>query len=201
MARGGLNKSALTQEKRALSSYRAFLPALELKRRTLLYARSREVLELAVHQEAGSRLLAEAADKLPMMAQDGLNLDDLLVVKAIERSEESIVGVRLPVLLRIEFHQPVLNGFLWPHWIEPAVQLAQDRVTAAIAEAISRKRLRLLDVAIAKTTQRVNLLEKRLIPQAAGRLRAIELRLAELERAGVVIAKIAKARMAGGKAL
>ena len=48
------------------------------------------------------------------------------------------------------------------------------------------------DAAVTKVTQRVNLFEKVLIPQARNNVRRIQIALGDVERAAVVTSKIAK---------
>jgi V/A-type H+-transporting ATPase subunit D len=61
---------------------------------------------------------------------------------------------------------------------------------------VERRCLTLLDEAVRTITQRVNLFDKVLIPQARDNIRRIQIFLADGERAAVVRAKIAKGKRA-----
>jgi V/A-type H+-transporting ATPase subunit D len=61
-----------------------------------------------------------------------------------------------------------------------------------IRSGIDRQRLEILDVAVKKVTQRVNLFDKLLIPRAEQNIKKIRIFLSDTERANVVRAKITK---------
>jgi V/A-type H+-transporting ATPase subunit D len=61
---------------------------------------------------------------------------------------------------------------------------------------VEERRLVLLDHAVRRITQRVNLFDKVLIPRTRENLRRIRIYLADAERSGVVRAKIAKRKRA-----
>jgi len=62
--------------------------------------------------------------------------------------------------------------------------------------AVQERRVALLDEAVRKVTQRVNLFEKVLIPRARENIKRIRIYLADAERAAVVRSKIAKRKRA-----
>ena len=61
---------------------------------------------------------------------------------------------------------------------------------------MQQRRGALLDAALRKVTQRVNLFEKVLIPRARDNIRRIRIYLGDAERAAVVRSKIAKRKRA-----
>jgi V/A-type H+-transporting ATPase subunit D len=61
---------------------------------------------------------------------------------------------------------------------------------------VERRRVALLEEAVRKVTQRVNLFEKVLIPRAKEHIRKIRIYLSDAERAAVVRSKIAKRKHA-----
>ncbi len=65
-----------------------------------------------------------------------------------------------------------------------------------VARQVEQRRLELLDAAVRKVTQRVNLFEKVLIPRSREHIRRIGIALSDAERAAVVRAKIAKGKRA-----
>ena len=66
---------------------------------------------------------------------------------------------------------------------------------------VQEKRMALLDVAVRKITQRVNLFEKVLIPRAKSNIRRIGIYLSDTETAGVVRSKLAKGKHAAEQRL
>jgi V/A-type H+-transporting ATPase subunit D len=70
----------------------------------------------------------------------------------------------------------------------------------AIRAQFERHRLDLLQVAVKRVTQRVNLFDKVLIPRTRRNIKRIQIYLSDAERAGVVQAKVAKKkRLAEGR--
>jgi len=65
-------------------------------------------------------------------------------------------------------------------------------VTHKALVQVTAERVRLLEVAARKVTQRTNLFEKILIPRAQGNIRKIRIYLADADRASVVRSKITK---------
>jgi V/A-type H+-transporting ATPase subunit D len=72
------------------------------------------------------------------------------------------------------------------------VVLLKQSVELQLKQLVLNKRLELLEVGLRKTTQRLNLFEKVLIPRAEKNIRKIRIALSDSERAGVIISKIAK---------
>jgi V/A-type H+-transporting ATPase subunit D len=66
---------------------------------------------------------------------------------------------------------------------------------------VEEKRLSLLNYAVQKITQRVNLFDKVLIPQAQAYIKKIQIYLSDAERAQVVQAKISKNKRAKERSL
>jgi len=60
--------------------------------------------------------------------------------------------------------------------------------------SVGRQRVERLQQAVLKVTQRVNLFEKVLIPEARENIKQIRIHLADTERAAVVRSKITKAK-------
>jgi V/A-type H+-transporting ATPase subunit D len=196
----GLNKTALLAHKRQVARLRSVLPALQMKQRSLMATRAAEARTLgllATELEAQRATIGEA---LPMLAEGAIRIEDKLAVDRVEIAQQSVLGIALPQLEAVHFSAAPVPAFVLPHWVEAVLARAQSVVRADLAVRIAHRRLALLDHAIAKVTQRVNLLEQVLIPDALARIRSIEIRLSDLERANVVVARIAKARLNQGVA-
>jgi V/A-type H+-transporting ATPase subunit D len=191
-----LNKNALLKEQQKLKIYHSFLPSLERKR-LLLMARknaakqemTRLEAEIAVHREAVSR-------QLPMMADEAVVLDSMVQVEEVKIEQENIVGLWLPKLVDVRVR--VVEFALWgtPHWLEVGLGHLEAVLRWTVALRVQSRRLGLLEEALRKTTQRVNLFEQVLIPRAEADSKRIRLFLAEGERSAVIRSKIAKAKRA-----
>lgn len=192
MAKLALNKATLNREGRKLKAFRQFVPALDLKRKQLLSERqaSRQQLQLLQQQLEGISIAV--ADLLPMLAGSKIKPEQLLKVKQVELRYVNLVGLELPELATLVITPQQYSKLSTPHWLDPLLQLQQQALEAEIKIRICRQRLELLEAGLQKTTQRLNLFDKVMIPQAQANMRKIQIALSDAERAGVVRAKIAK---------
>jgi V/A-type H+-transporting ATPase subunit D len=105
------------------------------------------------------------------------------------------------VLDDVRFHKAEYSMLAKPFWVDFLVELLQKAATLSIRRNIEQQRVRRLNEAVRRITQRVNLFEKVLIPQAEKDIQRIRIYLADAERAAVVRSKIAKAKQPNNKKL
>lgn len=187
-----LNKASLSLEQRNLRNYEKYLPSLELKRKKLLTERARVEGVLNQLKEQEHVLRHRAEEHFPMVNAESLCLKSLISIDKIDLLEENIVGVRLPVFQTIQWQILEYSYFNTPHWFESWLSLVKQTLELRVAQNIALQRHQLLDKAIQTVTQRKNLFEKVLIPNALKHIRLIQIFLADNERAAVVRSKIAK---------
>lgn len=192
MAKLALNKTTLNREGRRLKSFRQFVPALDLKRKQLLAARQETKALLQRSQQGLSELHQQVAEKLPMLAGSKIDIGNLLQVKRVEVEYINLVGLELPELSGFDVDIDQYSRLVLPHWVDNVLLLQQRALKLQVEMQIYQKRLQLLEQGLRKTTQRLNLFDKVLIPEAQANIRKIRIALSDAERAGVVRAKIAK---------
>ena len=192
MPRLALNKTSLTRESTQLATYERFLPSLDLKRRQLIAERNRARRELGALEAAAREREAGLGDRLPMTADERISLDDLVVVRAVDLGDENVVGLRLPVVSTVELAVAPYSRLARPHWVDALVAELEALLEFGVRRQVAARRLAILDRAVKKTTQRVNLFDKVLIPRTRDNIRRIRISLSDAERAAVVNAKIAK---------
>lgn len=194
MAHGGLNKGALHAERRKLELYGRVLPSLELKRRRL----TAELAQARADHTQTLRLIEErhihTSEQLPMFGNFELNCDNLVIIEDAAISEENVVGVRLPRLERLSFHVEPYALLSRPPWVDILVESLKQTVHLQLIARIQKERERRIYQAYRRLTQRVNLLEKILVPRTKKQILRIQMFLGDAERAAVVRSKIAKAR-------
>ncbi len=198
MARIALNKASLHHERDRLGTYRRFLPSLDLKRRQLMAEHAAIRRELAGLRSAAERLRAESAERLPMLAHEGIDPAGLVRIADVRLGEENRLGVLLPVLEEVSFAAIDYGMMTRPHWVDPAVAVVRRLAGLHVRAQVAARRAGLMARAVRRITQRVNLFEKVLIPEAQRNIARIQIHLADAERAAVVRAKIAKRKHAGG---
>ena len=196
MARLALNKASLSKQTRQLKTFERFLPSLDLKRRHLMAERARERLAMGRTRRASEELRERVAAQIPMLANREIDLAELVRVKAARLGEHNIVGTRLPSLEGIEVQVRDYGYLSRPHWVDRLAEELGRMLELRVQLAVQERRAALLDEAVRKVTQRVNLFEKVLIPRTREHIRMIRIYLADAERAAVVRSKIAKRKRA-----
>lgn len=192
MSRPALNKTSLKNQVDQLGLYRQYLPSLDLKRQQFLLLVKAEERRLAEAREAIAERLRRAEDWLPFLANQEIDLRGFLRIKELDIGEENHLGVILPVLRAVHFQPPDYSFFQKPLWVDGLVQLVEEVCRLTLDQEMASRRLALLRAELQTLTQRVNLFDQVLIPSAQETIREIGIALSDMERAGVVRAKIAK---------
>ena len=192
MARLALNKASLTKLQRQLKTYKDVLPALDLKRRQLLAEQAKAKRRLMEIRQQIEGLEPVIANELLMLANQEIDLSDIVKVVGVHVVEENVMGTRLPKLDKfdIKVREYALLGR--PHWVERVVDALTAAVELRLQLQVAEQRQVLLNQAAQKITQRVNLFDKVLIPRAQANIKKIRIYLSDAERAAVVNSKIAK---------
>lgn len=196
MARVPLSKSSLTAESRRLKTYERYLPSLDMKRKQLLAERAKAERALTEGREALQVLRRRVGERLPMLAVHLPGLHGIARVQSVALDRENVVGTELPVLREVEVElrrYPLLGK---PHWVDTLESLLSEALRLEVRQQVLERRLALLEEAVRRITQRVNLFGKVLIPETRQSIRRIRVYLADAERAAVVRAKIAKRKRA-----
>ncbi len=194
MARLRLSKSSLAHEREQLKLYRRLLPSLDLKRRQLS-------VEAEKARDRRDRLARESEDlearvgaELPMVAVRAIEFRGLVSVRHVRVRRENVVGVRLPELEALECDIAKYSELIHPAWTDLLVERIHAAVEARIRLTVADERIEILERAVRRVTQRVNLFERVLIPTAEKNIKKIQIFLGDVERDAVVRSKIAKAR-------
>ena len=200
MAKLRYNKSALKKERDSLALFEKVLPSLDLKRMQLTIEFKKAGAQLANDRMHVEALEDKIANQLPMLANRGIPLKGLVKVKDVKTEEDNVVGVRLVKLLNIEFEVAAYSLLAKPHWVDVLVDRLKEMARARLTVQIASERVKRLDYAVRRITQRVNLFEKILIPTAKKNIQRIRIFLGDADRSAIVRSKIAKAMRAEKRA-
>lgn len=192
MSRIPLSKAQLAREKESLAASRRFLPALDLKRQQLMAERNKARVAAREARERFERAVIEAGATVPMLADRRIDLKGLVKVDAVRLGERNIAGVRVPVVEDVAVSIRPYGRFARPHWVDEVVRRLAEAARLRVEAEVAERAVELIDRAVTRTTQRVNLFDKILIPQAERNIRRILVALGDNERAAVVGAKLAK---------
>ncbi|MFC3616774.1 V-type ATP synthase subunit D [Lutimaribacter marinistellae] len=199
MARLQLNKSSLARESDQLKTYERFLPSLDLKRQQLMAARAEAQTEVGVLEAEVAELAQRVGRQVPMLANTDVDLDDLVRLTDAQLVTESVVGVKLPKLDRVLVEVYGYSTLAKPHWVDVVAELLHRMLEARLRVQVARRRVEILDKAVATITQRVNLFDKVLIPTARANIKKIRIYLSDEEMQAVVRSKLSKRKRAAAK--
>lgn len=194
MERLRLNKSELKRQRDQLKLYQRVLPSLDLKRRQLAIEHATCRARAAELERELANVLEVVGREVPMLANPSIDLAGLVKVKDVVLGTENLVGLELPVLRSVESEIASYSYLVRPVWVDTAGERLRDAARLEIALAVARERFARVDYALKRITQRVNLFERVLIPDARKNIRRIEIALDDLAREAVVRSKIAKSR-------
>ncbi len=200
MAKLKLSKNALQQERNQLKLYQRTLPSLDLKRRQLTVELAKARREYGETQQAVDELETSIGQQLPMLANPDVETAGLVEMTDFDMGEENVVGVRLPILNRIECSVADYSMLAKPAWVDVLVERLKDAAEQRTRVLVAAERARILEVQEKRVTQRVNLFDKILIPNAKRNIQRIQIYLGDAERAAVVRSKLAKGKQAKQRA-
>ncbi len=98
----------------------------------------------------------------------------LVAVKDVHLGIKKIAGVRVPLLENVDFEVRPYSLFSAPKWYAEGIEMLKGLAQTAIEREFTVAKLRLLEHARRKTTQKVNLFEKVQIPGYQDALRKIK---------------------------
>jgi V/A-type H+-transporting ATPase subunit D len=191
-----LSKSSLQQQREKLRLFERFLPSLELKRQQLMAEYKKALEALAEAERGADKASRSLAGLLPILGSTPMKLSGLVSVRRVDITDEHLLGLRLPMLRAVEFDEKPYSILSTPFWLDELVACIKDVATYRLRLQVYRARVSRMEGAVRRVSQRVNLFEKVLIPNARRDIARIKIFLSDIERAAVVTSKIAKAKRA-----
>jgi len=190
-----LNKTALKGQRDALSKYQKFLPILQLKKMQLqLVIRQLEPVVEKQRQDM-ERAVGGIKPWAALLTDQAADLDGLLVVKDVLTDRDNIAGVEVPEFREVTFEEKPYSLFTTPPWLDMAVAALRRLIALREGLRVLMEKERILREELRTTTQRVNLFEKKLIPELKENIRKIKIFLGDEETSAVGRAKLAKAKL------
>lgn len=189
-----LNKTSLKQQRDQLALFQRFLPSLDLKRQQLIADLQRSKRTLVDTKNEIEALLNSQDGLFALLGASEQELGNLVSIEKLKIDEENILGVQLPVLGEVRFRVKEYSMLAKPFWVDLLVELLQAMALLQLRRQNEQTRVTRLNDAVRRITQRVNLFDKVLIPQAEKDIHRIKIHLADTERAAVVRSKLAKAK-------
>lgn len=187
------NKTSLNDLDKNLKVRQKALPTIKNKESALRV----EVKKAKADAERLNQSLNEHIDRYYEMARLFNEFEaNLLTVEDVDLAFVKIAGVKIPILKDIRFHQNDFNLFYRPFWYVDGIQILKNLASLGIESEVYMYKMRLLDDARKKTTQKVNLYEKVQIPGYIEAIRKIKRFLEDEENLSKSSQKIVKQRQA-----
>ena len=155
------NKTSLQQIEKALKMRQRTLPIIKNKE-TALRIEVKKCKEEADYLERKLQSQIEGYER--MYALWGEFDASLVSLDDVKLEIKKVAGVRVPVLSNISLKVKPFGLFSAPKWYFDGINLLQGLAKTAVEREFVFAKLRLLDHARRKTTQKVNLFEKVQIP-------------------------------------
>ncbi|MCQ9205144.1 MAG: V-type ATP synthase subunit D [Omnitrophica bacterium] len=189
-----LTKNELKKQKDFLKRFRRYLPMLILKKKQLqleIIKIQKIIKTLAGEMDVLRKSIISWVD----VFAEKMPIDEYLRLKKINIEEGNVAGIDLPLFTGVEFEQKAYDLMLTPLWVDKAIEAIKETITLKAKLLIYHKQIEILKEELRIATQRVNLFEKIKIPESQENIRVIQIYLGELQTAGVVRGKIAKAKL------
>jgi len=185
------NKTSLQDLGKQLKVRQRALPTLQNKESALRM----EVKKAKDQAAAINKAFEEKLIELEGIARLWNEFDvSLLTVQDVRFGVRKIAGVKTPLLEEVVFAQKEYSLFSRPSWFPDGLELVRDLVSRAFEREFFVRKMRLLDFARKKTTQKVNLYEKVQIPGFADAIRKIKRFLEDEDNLSKSAQKIVKSR-------
>ena len=186
-----LTKNELKKQKDALKRFRQYLPTLLLKKQQL----QAEMLKLHAEKEHLKQekafLKAKTYKWVDVFAEKS-DIKEILHLDKVVTESGNIAGIEIPVFVRAEFIEKEYDLFVTPLWVDHGIEALKKAMTLIARTEGLEQQDRMVREELRVTTQRVNLFEKVMIPDARDKIRKIQIYLGDMQTAAVVTGKIAK---------
>ena len=195
MAKIKLTKNELKVQKDALKMYRRYLPTLTLKKQQLytemriIEAKAKAVRKERENLECGFR------DWIAVFSERDAFPKDIITVSNVRKGKGNIAGVDIPTFEGADFSRGDYDLYATPLWVDIAVKHMERAMLLDLEAEVLDEQVRLLEVELRATSQRVNLFEKVKIPETEENIKKISIYMADQQVSAVVRSKISKRKV------
>ncbi|MDA3900107.1 MAG: V-type ATP synthase subunit D [Spirochaetes bacterium] len=196
MAEIKLNKTELKIQKTLMDQLEKYLPTLQLKKQQLQVEVNNVRLFMENLEEQMEKMKKSLSTWSLLLSQkEPVDIKKYLKVQDVLSSLENIAGVEVPFFDRVVFEEKDSSSFATPIWFDRAVADLKELIDLREKMKITSLRQSLLEEELRQTNIKVNLFEKRLIPQCKKNIKRIKIFLGDQEIASICNAKIAKDKL------
>lgn len=196
MAQVKFTKVELVGLRKKLKLFEKYLPTLQLKK-TLLQIEVNKAKELIFTLQTQYDKEKEIASHHSKLLTDN-SISDLiesLTITNVEVTIDNIAGIDIPSLGRVVFSEPKNPVLYQPLWVDDAILLFRELKTSYQKILVAIQKKEILEQELRIISIRVNLFEKRLIPELERDINRIKVFLGDQELQSVAQAKVSKSKI------
>lgn len=191
-----LTKNTYRAEKVRLQHLQMFLPTLKLKKALLQSEVQQAIRDSAektqvYHQLRDSLYASAALFSLPLY----IDIANAIKIQEVERGLENISGVEVPVVYNVKLSEFSYSLLDTPIWLDTLISSFKEFVVSKIMAEVAQERLAILESELRNVSIRVNLFEKKLIPETIQTIRKIAIFLSDRSITDVGQVKMAKKKI------
>ncbi|MEE0839406.1 MAG: V-type ATP synthase subunit D [Ruminococcus bromii] len=196
MAKIKLTKNELKVQKDALKMYRRYLPTLTLKKQQLqseirtIESRAKAMRKEREDLEFGFR------EWIAVFSETDAFPQGIITVSNIRKGKGNIAGVDIPTYEGADFSRGDYDLYETPLWVDIAANHMEKAMSLDLEAEVLEEQIRLLEIELLATSQRVNLFEKVKIPETEANIKKISIYMADQQVSAVVRSKISKRKIA-----
>jgi V/A-type H+-transporting ATPase subunit D len=186
------NRVALNQIKKKLASFKKYLPVFEKQRAALNKMLQKEDLILEELNKKKKELTEKIDPWVALFNDIEVDIAELIKVVDIKSTNENIFGTTIPVFEDVVFEEKQIDSGKYPFWVPEGIMAVKEIVMVNAQMEVSKQRMKLIKKGYEESNQKVNLFDKKLIPEALEDIKEIKTALDAQGIAAIVIAKSAK---------
>ena len=196
MAKIKLTKNELKVQKDALKMYQRYLPTLTLKKQQLqseirtIESRAKAMRKEREDLEFGFR------EWIAVFSETDAFPQGIITVSNIRKGKGNIAGVDIPTYEGADFSRGDYDLYETPLWVDIAANHMEKAMSLDLEAEVLEEQIRLLEIELLATSQRVNLFEKVKIPETEANIKKISIYMADQQVSAVVRSKISKRKIA-----
>lgn len=186
------NRVALSGMKKKRASLKKYLPVFE-KQRAALNRMLQDEEQMFQKLHADRRQLLESIEPWVALFNDAeVDISDFIRLREINTANENIFGTTVPCFVGVVFDEFDIDYHYYPFWVEEGISAVKKMVETDARLKVSRERTESIRRGYEQANQKVNLFDKKLIPETEQAIGEIKTALDAQGVAAIVIAKSAK---------
>ena len=183
----------LLRRRRSLAMFKRFLPTLQLKKQQIQMEIIKVNVQVKKFQDEVGEILKHIESWVLLFSESIPGpITRLVEVADVVMGTKNVAGSDLPTLVSVNYLVKPYSRFAAPPWVDKGLEKVKELLKIREQLKILLLQQQMLKKELRKVTQRVNLFEKVMIPQAQEDIRVIRIALAEEQTAAVGRGKIAK---------